>query len=682
MRKLDRLFRPKSIAIFGGGWSTSVVQQCQKMGFKGDIWPVHPKLTEMAGLPCYASVADLPGAPDASFIGVNRNATIDIVRDLSARGAGGAVCFASGFREVADGAELQDQLIEAAGDMPILGPNCYGFINYVEGALLWPDQHGGRPVERGAAIIAQSSNIAINLTMQRRGLPLAYVMTVGNQAQTSLANMIEALIDDPAVTSIGLYIEGLGDIAALEGALRRAHEKRIPVVALKSGRSEAAQAMTLSHTASLAGADELVSEFLARMNVARVKSLDEMVETLKLVHVLGPSKDFTVGSLGVSGGEASLIGDLIEDTDLVLRPLTSDEAAKVKATLHDMVTISNPLDYHTFSWHDPAALEKTYAAMMSCDYGLTILIFDTPRSDRCEDNGSAAATEAAIRAAQATGGRLAMISSLPENTTEELAERLVSLGIAPLCGLQTGVKAAEYAARIGQGFQKPLPQPVLLPTDGGAAGTLEVVNEYDSKRLLKAAGIQIPESQLVQTVDEAVAAGETLGYPVVLKAVSSDLAHKTEMGAVKLNLRDADQLRDAAQMLSAFGVPMMVERMVQGGVAELILGVVRDAQFGPYLTVGLGGIMVELFKDARVMLLPVDRQAVRAALMSLKAAPLLTGFRGRPAADLEAVIDAVIALAGFVQANAATIEEIDVNPLIVCEKGAFAADALIRRRSL
>jgi hypothetical protein len=237
---------------------------------------------------------------------------------------------------------------------------------------------------------------------------------------------------------------------------------------------------------------------------------------------------------------------------------------------------------------------------------------------------------------------------------KELAERLVSLGIAPLCGLQTGVKAAEYAARIGQGFQKPLPQPVLLPTDGGAAGTLEVVNEYDSKRLLKAAGIQIPESQLVQTVDEAVAAGEKLGYPVVLKAVSSELAHKTEMGAVKLNLRDADQLRDAAQMLSTFGVPMMVERMVQGGVAELILGVVRDAQFGPYLTVGLGGIMVELFKDARVMLLPVDRQAVRAALMSLKTAPLLTGFRGRPAADLEAVIDAVIALAGFVQAKSTT----------------------------
>ena len=302
MRDLSRLLRPKSIAVFGGGWSVNVIRQCERMGYAGAIWPVHPKLTEMAGLPCYASVADLPGAPDASFIGVNRHATVEVVRDLAARGAGGAVCFASGFREVADGAELQDHLVEAAGAMPILGPNCYGFINYVEGALLWPDQHGGRRVERGVAIIAQSSNIAINLTMQRRGLPLAYVMTVGNQAQTGLAQMIEALLDDPAVTAIGLYIEGLGDIPALETALRRAREKRVPVVALKSGRSETARAMTLSHTASLAGADTLVSAFLSQMNVARVDSLDEMVETLKLLHTAGPSPDFTLGSLSCSGG--------------------------------------------------------------------------------------------------------------------------------------------------------------------------------------------------------------------------------------------------------------------------------------------------------------------------------------------------------------------------------------------
>ena len=193
-RDLTRLFRPKSIAVIGGGvWCASVIQQCRRMGYDGPVWPVHPKRAEMAGLATFPSVADLPEAPDASFIGVNRSATIDTVRHLSAMGAGGAVCFASGFREaqaeMGDGDALQDLLLDAAGDMPIIGPNCYGFINYLDGALLWPDQHGGTRCDRGVALITQSSNIAINLTMQARGLPLAYVATAGNQAQTGLAEI-------------------------------------------------------------------------------------------------------------------------------------------------------------------------------------------------------------------------------------------------------------------------------------------------------------------------------------------------------------------------------------------------------------------------------------------------------------------------------------------------------------
>lgn len=680
MRDLKRLLRPRSIAVFGGGWSVNVIRQCQKMGFAGDIWPVHPKHSEIAGLPCHASIDDLPGAPDASFIGVNRHATVQVVRDLARRGAGGAVCFASGFREVADGAALQDELVEAAGEMPILGPNCYGFINYVQGALLWPDQHGGRRIERGVAIIAQSSNIAINLTMQRRGLPLAYVLTVGNQAQTGLAQMIEALLDDPAVTAIGLYIEGLGDIAALETALRRAREMRIPVIALKSGRSETAQAMTLSHTASLAGADTLVSAFLTQMSVARVDSLDELVETLKLVHVLGPSPDFTLGSLSCSGGEASLIGDLTTGTELDLRPLTTDEAARVRATLPELVTISNPLDYHTFTWGDGASQRLTYRAMLECNFGLTVLILDTPRADRCTDNGSDTAMAAAIDAVQDTGGRLALVASLPENLTEENADRLIELGVAPLSGLQTAVKAAAYAAQIGQGFARPLPAPLFLSADESDR-PLQVVDEFESKTRLRAAGLQTAESWLVQSPDAAVEASKAIGYPVVLKAVGADLAHKTELGAVKLNLRDADQVRVAAESLSGFGGSIMVERMIQDGVAELIVGIARDAQFGLYLTVGLGGIMVELFRDARVLLLPTSRDRVRQALLSLHGALLLTGFRGSPPVDLDAVIDAVMAVATFAETNAAEIEEIDVNPLIACSTGAFAADALIRKRS-
>ncbi|MBZ0124732.1 MAG: CoA-binding protein, partial [Roseovarius sp.] len=224
-RDLTRLLRPRSIAVIGGGaWCASVVEQCRKMGFAGPLWPVHPSRSEVGGVAAYARLENLPAAPDAAFVGINRHATVEAVRLLAAMGAGGAVCFASGFREAqaetGDGDALQAALLAAAGEMPIIGPNCYGFINYLDGALLWPDQHGGRRVGRGVAILTQSSNIAINLTMQARALPLAYVATAGNGAQTGLAEIGRALINDPRVTALGLHIEGVGDLREFEALAR------------------------------------------------------------------------------------------------------------------------------------------------------------------------------------------------------------------------------------------------------------------------------------------------------------------------------------------------------------------------------------------------------------------------------------------------------------------------------
>ncbi|MEM6490272.1 MAG: CoA-binding protein, partial [Pseudomonadota bacterium] len=197
MDGLDRLLRPQSIAVIGGGvWCANLVEQCRKIGFAGDLWPVHPRRDSIAGVPAFPSIEALPAAPDAAFIGINRDSTIQAVAALAARGAGGAVCFASGFRETephaGDGADRQAALLAAAGGMTLLGPNCYGLINYLDGVALWPDQHGGRRVERGVALVTQSSNIAINLTMQARGLPVAYVVTVGNQAQTGLSAIAAA----------------------------------------------------------------------------------------------------------------------------------------------------------------------------------------------------------------------------------------------------------------------------------------------------------------------------------------------------------------------------------------------------------------------------------------------------------------------------------------------------------
>lgn len=678
-RDLSRVLRPRSIAVFGGGWSTAVLRQCRKMGFDGELWPVHPTKDEIESLRCWRSVADLPSPPDASFIGVNRDGTIQIVRELAERGAGGAVCFASGFGEVSDGAERNAALLAAAGGMPILGPNCYGLINYLDGAILWPDQHGGRRVDRGAAIVVQSSNIAINLTMQKRGLPLAYVLTAGNQAQTGLSDLAEAALADPRVTVLGLHIEGFDDPHRLESLVGRARDRGVPVVALKVGASAAAQAMTLSHTASLAGADALSDAFFSRMGVVRARSLDEFVETLKLLHVLGPSPDRTLGSMSCSGGEASLVGDGAEAEGLDLRPLRADEAERLRATLPPLVTISNPLDYHTFTWGNGPALRATYRAMLDCGFGMTVLVMDSPRPDRCDDNGTDLAMEAAIAAHAEGGGRFALVASLPENMTEAQAERLMAAGIAPMMGLASALKAIANAAQVGATWARP-PAAPLAAQEAPEGQPGRALDEWASKDILRGLGIATPEGGIAATPEEAAALAERIGYPVVLKGVGAALLHKTEMAAVRLNLRGPEEVRAAAQSLVHLGCGFLVERMVQGALAELIVGVARDPQFGLYLTLGAGGITVEMWNDTRSLLLPASRDQIRAALMSLLSAPLLTGFRGRPPAAVDAAVEAAFRIGEYALAQSATLDEMDVNPLIVTPDAAVAVDALIRRR--
>jgi len=679
--RLSRLLQPKSIATFGGSWSASIIKQCQKMHFEGEIWPIHPEKDEIEGLRCYRSIDDLPAAPDAGFIGVNRDATIDLVRQLARYGSGGAICFASGFAEVADGQTRHAALLTAAGDMPLLGPNCYGFINYLDGALLWPDQHGGKRVDRGVAIITQSSNIAINLTMQRRALPVAYMLTAGNQAQIGIADLGLAVLEDDRVSAIGLHIEGFGDLGSMERLFRAARARHIPIVALKVGRSAAAQAITLSHTASLAGSDALVDVFFSRYGVARVNNLDEFIESLKLLHLIGISPDKTLASMSCSGGEASLVGDLATHHDIELRPLTEAETARIKATLSPLVTISNPLDYHTFSWGNKSALVETFCAMLNCGFGMTIIVVDFPRPDRCVDHGAEVVMEAAIEARQRTDGRLALVSSLVENMTEDQAEILMQAGIVPLMGLPSALAAIACAASIGAKWQGKLPAPLALPAPVDLA-LPTLLDEVESKTILTSLGIRIPQGGVVRSADEAVSLAQKIGFPIVIKAVGQNLAHKSELGAVKLNLDSEEAVRSAIKALKNTSNHFLVEKMITGTVMELIVGLARDAQFGLYLTIGSGGVLVELWQDAQFLLLPTNREEIHTALFSLKLSPLLQGFRGQPAANIETVIDVVEKIAQFALEQAENLEELDINPLIVTQEAALAADALIRQRRI
>lgn len=663
---MDRLLRPASIAVIGGGpWCEAVIAQNLKIGFKGLIWPVHPHRDTVAGLPAYRALADLPAAPDAAFIGVNRQATIDVVGALQKMGAGGAVCFASGFLEAEDGAALHDALLAAAADMPILGPNCYGLLNAVDLVTLWPDEHGLAPVCAGVAIVAQSSNIAINLTMQRRGLPIAFVVTPGNQAQLSIAQIAMALLHDPRVTALGLYIESFRDIAAFEqlAALSAALGK--PIVAIKAGQSEAARRATLSHTASLAGSGAGADALMARLGIASVSSLAVMLEVLKIFHCFGPLPGRAIASLSCSGGEASVMADTAARHGLTLPDLHDTQMNLLAQHLSPLVTITNPLDYHTDIWRNRSAMAAVFAAMATDTTDLTVILLDFPDPQKCALDDWMITVDA-IEDAAKQGGRFAVLASLPENMPEDIATRLITAGIVPLCDIDQACAAIAAAAIPGQ----PAQLPVLTAPDYAKTN---VIAEAEAKAVLSDAGLDVPIGQGGLTAHDLAQKANNFSYPVVLKGEGR--AHKSEAGAVVLNIPDKAALRAAAAKMDAES--FLVEEMIQGSIAELLVGIVADPVHGFVLTLGAGGVLAELMSDQQCLLLPTHETAIREALNSLPIAAILHGYRGAARVNLEAIADAVIQLQNFAVAHATTIVEVEVNPLICTATRAIVADALL-----
>ena len=659
MTRLNRLLRPRTIAVLGAAWAENVIEQCHKMGFEGPIWPVHPTRKTVGGLRTYATLSDLPAAPDATFIGVNRFATVDVVRDLSAMGAGGAICFASGWEEAGE-AGLQARLVAAAGEMPILGPNCYGVINYLDGALLWPDQHGGRRVPRGVALLSQSSNIVINLTMQARALPVAYVACLGNAAQVGLAEIASALLDDERVTALGMYVEGIDDAPALAALAERARAAGKGVVCIKSGKTEASRSAAASHTASLAGGGAASSAFLRQSGVAEVDTLDALIETLKIFHVHGPRIGERLCSLSCSGGEAGLVADMAQLHGISFPSVPAPTQARLSDILGPIVSIANPLDYHTFIWGDGPRTTDVFTTMLDA-YDAGVFIIDPPRPDRCDPSSFQPALDA-IEAAQTSTGKPAFpVSSLPENFDEARAIAMMERGICPLMGLAAALPALR-AAQTGPGA------PGWRPIAVQPARATRLLDEASAKARLHRAGIAVPKGVQAPTLADLRPLAANLSGRIALKGLG--FAHKTESGAVRLNLTT---LEAETEMEGAIGY--LAEEMVQGVLAEMLIGVRRDPVYGATVTLGFGGTEAELLADTVTLVVPVTGAEVQAALRRLRLWPLLNGYRGRPVADITALSDCVLALQAML--DDPSLEEVEINPLMLRAVGAVAADAVI-----
>ena len=673
MRDLTRLLKPKSIAVIGGGaWCASIISAAKQIGFDGPLHPVHPTGKQIAGHKSLRSLEEVPGPIDAAFIGVNRHATLDVVAQLRRLKAGGAICFASGFSEAAaeDAAaqDLQAALIEAAGEMPILGPNCYGFVNAFDGCAIWPDQHGCSRVQRGVAILTQSSNIAINLTMQNRGLPIGYMLTCGNQAQTAQTDIALQLLDDERVTAIGLHIEGFGNLRGWEALAQKARTKGVTLIALKSGVSQQAQAAAVSHTASLTGSDTGADAFLQRLGIRRARSLPVFLESLKLAHQFGPLSSNRIASISCSGGEAALAADTAQGTGLIFPPLNPRQAKDLSAALGPMVAMANPLDYHTYIWRDQAAMTQAWAAMADDEIAMTLLVSDYPRADLCDASDWECVTQAAIEATRRTGRPFAVVASLAELLPEQTAKTLMDHGVGAIHGLDHGLEALDVMSRP----MAPPAEPVLLP---GIDRDAELLDEQSAKLALAAHGLTIPPSVVVTDRCTAGQAAADIGFPVALKTLG--LAHKTGANGLALGLTTRAEVEVAAPRLA--DGPLLVERMVAGTLVEVLVGVTRDPAHGFVLTLGAGGTMTDVLRDRASLLIPATRAEVTARLKDLNIAPLLEGFRGNPPVDLDALLAAIDAVQAYVLANAERVEEVEINPLICTQDNAIAADALIRK---
>ena len=672
---LQRLFQPKTIAVVGGGaWCQAVLEQCRQSGFGGELLAVHPTRKTIGGVASLASIEDLPWSPDASFIGVNRRSTIEVLRSLSQRDAGGAVCFASGFEESddSDGAALQMELLRAANQMPVLGPNCYGFINNLDGAALWPDQHGLETQKNGVAILTQSSNIALNVTMQQRGLPIAYLITTGNQAQQDLASIATNLLVDNRVTAIGLHIEGFKDVTEFETFALAAKAKNVPVVALKVGSSNEAQLATQSHTASIAGSQAGALALMNRLGVVSVNTLPQFLEALKLVHVFNKLPGGRLASLSCSGGEASLMADAVHRFKRLSLPAVSAHTETVlDENLGPHVTKVNPLDYHTDIWRDQSAMAKVFGAMTAEPFDLTLLILDFPRGDRCRDDDWLITIESIIEASKQPEARIAVVSSLVENLPEHHCTTLMNQGIAPLMEFDTALAAIDAIVALDPIGDVCAWAPNKRLHDEHST----LVDEASTKQTLAGFGVSVPTSTVVHSPEDAKVAATGLGGTLVLKGLG--VTHKSEAGLVALNLGSPEAVFDAATQMTGHTTSWLLETMVAGAIVELLVGVVHDVAHGFVLTLGCGGVFTEILQDSVSLLMPVTANEVETALLELNIAPLIAGFRGKSSCDVSAIVTQIIALQSFVEQHRQRLVELEINPLICTQTSAIAADALL-----
>ena len=672
---LKKLFRPKSLAIIGGYWADFVYDGNKTIGYKGKIWHINPKRKSSKTKKYYKSINDLPEVPDCVYLAVSNDLTIELIKDISKIGVGGTVCLASRFSELnsKEGLDKTNQLITNAGKMPFLGPNCYGFINYLDKISVWSDQVAGKHTKKGVAIICQSGTIGNTISFNNRSLPIGYIISLGNQSQITVEDSIDYVLEDKRVTAIGIYAESFTNLEKLIKIFKKSRLKKIPIALVKVGRSKVASKAILTHTGSLSGKEDIYDSLLQRMGIARCDTLGELCEILKLFHIHGVLKNDKVSIMGPSGGDMAMIGDVAEKLSINFAKIPSKIKSDLKKVNHPSVLISNPFDLQTYNWNDPRQLAKTFKLIFKTNFGLNALMLDFPNIEDCDTQEWDAIVDEFIKSSKIKKNG-AIISSLSDTLPKYLREKCLKSGVVPLQGMYEGLLAISNSIKIQKAWKKNID--IKIPKNiPNLKKKVKNYSEYESKLILRKYGVPIPKS-LITNKKNILRNYKKIGFPLVAKINSSKTLHKTEINGVITNINSEKELKQKTNKLKG---NILIEKMVKNAVFEMIIGIKIDNEFGPTIILGAGGIYTELFKNTTTLLLPLNKKIILEELKKLNFSKILFGFRKKNGGDIDALVNTILKIASFAEKNSDKISEVDINPLIICKKGkgVFAVDALI-----
>jgi acyl-CoA synthetase (NDP forming) len=691
MNAIDSLLNPRSIAVVGASADLSKttgrpVLYLQKHGYRGAIYPVNPRANAIAGLTCYPDVASLPATPDVGLVLLGPERAHQAVRELSARGAKAAIVFASGYTEVGgEGVQRQRALKEAAGGMRLLGPNTIGLVNLTEsitlsasGALEMDHLPSGK-----IAVVSQSGGILGSLLSRAagRGIGFSKLVSTSNEVDLDLADFVDYLVDDQATSVIALYMEGLRNVPKFRAAAQKAAKAGKPIIVFKVGRSEAGARSAVSHTGALAGADAMYDALFRQVGAVRANAFSDLLDIPAAMATGRRLHGKRVAVLTSTGGAGTLVADSLGIAGFETSPPDGETARRLRGLQQDdsAVLDRNPIDV-TLAGLQPKLLQGVIGTLLdSPAYDAVVVIVGSSALQRPE------LVAGAIKACLPASGKpvIAYVSPHAPHVEKVLnAEGVPAFSAPESCAvaLSAMLKAVEW--------QAPDEEPDTAPVQVGSLSS-GAMNELESKQLFSRFGIPAVRERAVKSPVGAGKAACGFDDKVVIKVLSRDILHKSEIGGVVVGV-EPHAISDAISAMAATVLARtgtapegyLIQEMVKGGV-ELILGFLRDPQLGPAVLLGMGGVTAELMKDTVIRLAPVTRAEARAMVRELKGAPLLDGFRGRPPCDIDALVSAIVAFSRMVLQLGDRLAEAEINPLFVLSKGkgVLAADGVVILRS-